>query len=445
MKKITSIVISICLMLSAITFGIVFSSADSGAVPEQYKGQGKTLTQLSEKWNALEALKCADTFTTVPNYTTAPYAAGELSAATQNYATAYLNFARYLADVPTINLSAEGAKIAQAGALVNRVNDDLSHDPPKPAGMDQTLYNDGLAGAGTSNMAWGYSSLHDAIGGWLNDTDMYNIEELGHRTNFLSPALPYTGFGKADKYYAGIALPLDKPADRSKFFSDLSNFRGAVMSPAPGYFPIQALPNGYYGGAAWSIQFDNTYNLGASNIAVTVNNRTKNEIINLTESDQNVNGKYLSKSVAYASSLGVISFRVSSAALVVGDEYTITVSGIKDHADITYDVKIIDMANLPSEESSEESTESSEASQDESSEPEEPIIPTMKGDTDGNNEITTADALLALRIIAGNTSASAEQLWAMRVEADDTAPPTTRDVLLILKKSLGLIDAFPCE
>ena len=443
MKKITSVVISVCLMLSAIAFGIVFSSADSGAVPEQYKEQGKTLTALTEKWNALKALKCADTYTTDPNYTTVPYAAGELSADTQNYATAYLNFARYLANVPIINLNAEGARIAQAGALVNRVNDDLSHTPPKPAGMDQTLYNDGLAGAGTSNMAWGYSSLNDAIGGWLNDTDMYNIEELGHRTNFLSPALPYTGFGKADKYYAGIALPLDKSADRSKFFSDLSNFRGTVMCPAPGYFPIQALPNGYYGGAAWSIQFDNTYNLGASNIAVTVNNRTKNEIISLTESDQNVNGKYLSKSAAYASSLGVISFRVSSAALVVGDEYTITVSGIKDHADITYDVKIIDMENLPSP--SEESSESSETSQDESSESEEPIIPTMKGDTDGNNEITTADALLALRIIAGNASASTEQLWAMRVEADDTAPPTTNDVLLILKKSLGLIDDFPCE
>jgi len=415
MKKITSIVLSICLILSAVTFGVVFSSADSGN-PEQYKGQGKTLTELSEKWSAVTALKCDDTFTSNPNYTTAPYSAGELSTASQNYATAYLNFARYLADVPTINLNAEGAKLAQAAAVVNRVNNALSHTPSKPAGMGQALYDDGFEGAGITNIGWGYSSIYDAIGrGWLNDTDSSNIAKLGHRTNFLSPALPYTGFGKADKYYAGMALCLDNPTDRNKFFNDLNNFRGTIMYPAPGYFPIQALPNGSSGGAAWSIQFDRTYDLNNSNIVVKVNNRTTGEVTTLTESDQNVNGKYLSKPLVnqYSSSLGMISFRVSTAALKDGDEYTITVSGIKDCANIEYDVCIVDMNNLP-----------------------------IKGDVDADGKITATDALLALQIVTGKASASEKQLWAARVEADDAAAPTSTDALIILKKALGLIDNF---
>ena len=454
MKKTTSIVISICLILSATAFGIVSSSAVSEyrVSSEKYKSQGKSTTELAAAWKTVTDLESADTFVTEPNYETVPYSAGELSYATQDYATSYLNFARYLAGVPSVKWNAKAAKIAQAAAVVNKVNGNLSHEPAKPAGMDQTLYEDGLLGSKKSNISSGRSTLYATIGqGWLNDSDASNIAKLGHRRNFLSPSLPETGFGRAGNHYAGVALGVDN----SDYMWELNAFRGTVMYPAPGYFPIQALPNTLAGvGAAWSIHFDRTYSSDKSNFVVTVNNRTKGIITTLTESDKNVNGKYLSKpetdladiETRANSSLGMISFRVSNDALVVGDEYTITVTGIKDRngnakANITYDVCIVDVNNLPTGDVS----EPDESSEEESSEPEEPIIPTIKGDTDGDDKITTADALLALRIITGNASASDEQLWAIRVGADDDALPSAVDILLILKKALGLITDFPCE
>ena len=455
MKKITSIVLSVCLILSAVTFGIVFSSADSGTIPEQYKGQGKTLTELSSKWNAVKALEVPDEFTTPPNYTTAPYAAGALKSASQDYATAYLNFARYLAGVPAVSWNANGAKLAQAASVVNKLNGSLSHGPSRPANISDALFEDGYVGSAKTNISFGRSTLHATIGqGWLNDSDASNIASLGHRANFLSPTLPFAGFGRADNFYAGMALggenvnPNDgrgKPYGlTNNFMWDLNDYRGTVMYPAPGYFPIQALPNAAHG-AAWSIQFDRTYSMNNSNFVVTVNNKTKNEITTLTESDTNKDGKYLSKphkdlaSITNSanSSLGMISFRTSNALLVVGDEYTITVSGIKDRngvamANITYDVKIIDMDNLPKEE------ESSEPSQ-----PEPPLEPEFKGDVDADGTVSVADALLALRIITGDASVSEKQLWAADVGTTDGATPTSADVLLILKKALGIIHKFP--
>jgi len=451
MKKITSIVLSICLIFSAVTFGIIFSSA-AGSVPEQYKGQGKTLTELSAKWNAVKALKCDDTFTTQPNYTTAPYAAGSLSPASQDYATAYLNFARYLANVPAVSWNANGAKLAQAASVVNKANGNnyLEHEPAKPAGMGDALYEDGFVGAKKSNISYGRATLHDTIGqGWLNDSDSSNIARLGHRANFLSPSLPLAGFGRAGTHYAGMALGGENCASgdgRAKpyglnndYMWALNDYRGTVMYPAPGYFPIQALPNGGAGGAAWSIQFDRTYSMDKSNFVVTVNNRTKNETTTLTESDTNKNGKYLSKphkdlatiTNNANSSLGMISFRTSNAPLVVGDEYTITITGIKnrDNASLptmTYDVKIIDMDNLPSE----------------PSQPEPPIEPTIKGDVDADGKVSVSDALLALRIITGDATASEKQLWAADVSVGGGVTPTATDALLILKKALGLISDF---
>jgi len=430
MKKVISLALTLCLTFSVAFFCSMPSTADSG----KHKGQGKSLAELSSAWLAVKLLEVPDTFVTEPNYTTAPYAAGELSPATQDYATAYLNFARYLAGVKSVKWTTEGAKYAQAAAVLNRSKGStyLSHSPGQPDGMDQDLYVAGLRGSAWSNLSRGYSSIYDAIGtGWLNDSSESNISNVGHRCNFLSPTLPSAGFGRADKHYAGISLDVEFNND---FMWELNKYRGTVMYPAPGYFPIQALPNGSNGGAAWSIQFDRTYSMDNSDFIVTVNNRTKDEITTLTESDQDKVGKYLNKphndikdlKYSASTSLGMISFRVSPAALQVGDEYTITVSGIKNRdnealPNITYDVCLVDMNNLP------------------------PLTPNMKGDVDADDEINASDAVLALRIITGNASATEKQLWAARVEADDTAAPTVTDALLILKKSLGLLNKFPAE
>ena len=360
MKRFTSFALILCLVLSLFAFGTV-SAAD-----EKYKGQGKSLTELSAAWETVTDLEVADFFTTTPNFTTAPYAAGVLSNASQKYATAYLNFARYLAGVPAVSLNTTYSSLAAAAAVVNRANGStsLSHSPAQPAGMSTALYDTGFTGAAKCNLSYGRLTLYDSIGkGWLNDSDASNIGKLGHRVNFLSPTLPGAGWGKADTHYAGMALGGTSNGGAAfgltnDYMWDLNDWRGIIQYPAPGYFPIQALPNNGSVGPAWSIQFDRTYSMNNSNFTVTVNNRTQGVTTNLTEADTNVSGKYLSKPNAdiapgsASSSLGMISFRVSSAPLVVGDEYTITVSGIKNNSNaslpnIVYDVQIVDMNNLP--------------------------------------------------------------------------------------------------
>ena len=55
----------------------------------------------------------------------------------------------------------------------------------------------------------------------------------------------------------------------------------------------------------------------------------------------------------------------------------------------------------------------------------------MKGDVDGDGEITTNDALMTLRIASGNVEGTEKQLAAAKVDGDDEV--TTNDALRILR------------
>lgn len=138
------------------------------------------------------------------NYSTkAPYAPGDVSSADRQQALNALNFCRYIAGLPAdVGLKASYNEGTQIGCLVNAANDTLTHAPSKPAGMSDEMFKKQLNGE--SNIHWGYGYADDSIAShildFVNDSDSYNISEVGHRMWCLDPLMKYTGFGRVGYY-----------------------------------------------------------------------------------------------------------------------------------------------------------------------------------------------------------------------------------------------------
>lgn len=142
-----------------------------------------------------------------PNYQTAPYSPGKLSDDTLQKALNALNVMRFIAGIDEVELDDSYNECAQAGTLVNAVNNDLDHNPPQPSGMSDELYKLGLKGTSSGNIGMGHFSLcDDIIHGWMSDESDSNISRLGHRRWCLNPSMKKTGFGNVKNYYCMYAF-----------------------------------------------------------------------------------------------------------------------------------------------------------------------------------------------------------------------------------------------
>lgn len=139
---------------------------------------------------------------------TAPYDAGRLSEKTIEASLNALNFLRFTAGIDAdVKINEQYQLQAQAGALVNAVNGEMTHKPKKPADMEESLYQLGYTGCSSSNIAWGFSDFVDALfRGWMNDCDKKNIDRVGHRRWILNPPMKETGFGMVEDHQAMYAF-----------------------------------------------------------------------------------------------------------------------------------------------------------------------------------------------------------------------------------------------
>ena len=159
-----------------------------------------------------------------------------------------LNAYRFLAGLPdNVVLDSEYTRYCQAGALVNYVNDQLSHYPSQPSDMSQELYQTGAAGCSHSNIAWSSRSgvnLISMTNLWMGDSDTYNIQALGHRRWLLNPKMGKTGFGSvcgSNGTYSQV-YAID--------FSGSSSVDTVV-------WPAQQMPTSYFSASlAWNISSD---------------------------------------------------------------------------------------------------------------------------------------------------------------------------------------------
>lgn len=177
-----------------------------------------------------------------------PYAAGALSDEEFTCALNTVKTIRYIAGLSDdVYLSDEYNSLAQASSLVNYVNNELTHTPAAPSGMDKSLADKGIEGSKKSNIAWtswqNNTLKWTIISGWMDDSDNNNLAVLGHRRWILNPSMGMTGFGSVTgsrgTYNAMYAH------DKSNTSADVS---GAVCWPAAN------TPLSYFGSdAPWSI------------------------------------------------------------------------------------------------------------------------------------------------------------------------------------------------
>ena len=166
-----------------------------------------------------------------------PYAPGLVKAEVLQAGADRLTALRRLAGLPAVTLDSSYTSMAQAAALVNAANNQMSHSPSRPAGMDESLYQLGSKGASSSNI-WYSNGSRPANGIVANSVDIYmkdngasNISRLGHRRWQLNPAMGKVGFGLASN---GSTYHLAEYVfDRSGASCDYD----FISWPASGYFP----------------------------------------------------------------------------------------------------------------------------------------------------------------------------------------------------------------
>lgn len=154
--------------------------------------------------------------------------AGDPLAPEREKALRRLQAYRCLCRVPHegMTLVPEWNELCDAAAEVCSRNGELSHEPPKPSGMDEARYQQGYLGASRSNLSGG--SMVHSVDNYMDDSDRSNIDRIGHRRWCLNPGMRKTAFGWHDNYTAMWSM------DSS---GSLPRGIDAVLYPPAGWVP----------------------------------------------------------------------------------------------------------------------------------------------------------------------------------------------------------------
>ena len=193
---------------------------------------------------------------------TAPYESGALSADTLDSAATIVRQIRFIAGLPyEMSLNDEYNRLSQSAALVNYLNDELSHEPSQPNNMADELFDQAYKGAFNSNIAFDNNqkkTLNETlIDSWMADKDSENISQLENRSKILNPSMEQIGFG---------AVTGSKGIYSAMYTTDRSGETENISGIA---WPAQNMPIEYFGNDyPWSVSTDEI--LKASEIRVTL-------------------------------------------------------------------------------------------------------------------------------------------------------------------------------
>ena len=264
------------------------------------------------------------------------YSAGKLSDETLDSAVKMLNCVRYIAGI-TYNVKVTDSynSLAQTATLVNYVNNRLSHYPAKPADMDESLYELGVEGASSSNIAWtswkGCSMNWTIVDSWMEDGDDYNIDRVGHRRWLINPKMKYTGFG---------AVSGNRGTYSAVYAFDTKNSKAAEYGVA---WPAQNMPVEYFGaGFPWSVSMGSTVDI--SSIKVKLTRESDNKTWNFSSSE--ADGYFNVNNDGYGQK-GCIIFRPDTDEdYEAGDVYNVSITGLGDGKDVSYSVNFFELGKI---------------------------------------------------------------------------------------------------
>ena len=137
---------------------------------------------------------------------------------------------RALCGVPyeTLSLVPAWNALCDAASEVCKLNGQISHTPPKPAGFDDARFRQACEGASHSNLSQG-TDLAGSVDSYFNDSDDSNIARIGHRRWCLNPLMGKTGFGCDGVFSAMWSMDESGKGPRGL---------DAVLYPPPGWCPV---------------------------------------------------------------------------------------------------------------------------------------------------------------------------------------------------------------
>ena len=315
------------LTVTSMNMQSVNAAEDSGAVGLNvaYHSQQEIL----DRMNSDAAVTSASlTFAAVPS-TAQPYAAGSLSSETLDGAITMLNQIRFIAGLQdNVTLDDSYNQMVQAASLVNYVNNELTHFPEQPAGMEDSLYQQGKKGAAESNIAWASwatQTFKDSlINGWMADYDNSNVERLGHRRWCLNPQMGKTGFG---------AVAGDNGTYSAMYSFDVSNSGAAQTGVA---WPAQNMPMEYFDDAyPWSLSVGSE--VDKNNVSVTLTKVSDGSTWKF--SSGSADGYFNVDNGGYGQ-VGCIIFRPDNVHYSAGDSFRVSIEGLG--APLSYTVNFFD-------------------------------------------------------------------------------------------------------
>ena len=287
---------------------------------------GEELARIKEINKMLSdiAPKAKSTYISEANITT--QSLGKLTQPFLDDGLAYINFARYMAGLPTVALSDEFNNFAQHGAYVLLATGQFTHYPTNTVNLPDSIFSAGRAACETSNLGLRISSLYDFNRACMDDSDSSNISNLGHRRWLLCPEIGYIGMG----FIRDIAI--------TYIFDDSNDFTDwdTINWPPAGVFPKSE----FYAHTAWSVSLGENYKAGSST-QVKITRQGDGATWTLSNNSVKTGREYFNiESTNYGRSGSCIIFRPDIDEYKSAEEYKVTITGLTGKSkEISYTVK----------------------------------------------------------------------------------------------------------
>lgn len=279
--------------------------------------------------------------------------AGKLSQETQQKALDYFNAMRYIAGLDPVTTNDSVHEIAQCSAYVNYLRGEMSHTIGDSESVVSQLSTDLLEKARTGSRHGNldellatyeteYMKLVDSVYDWFDDSDGFNISDVGHRRWCLDPYLSEVGFGRA----AGKApegAGYDNEMDSTMYYQT----QKTSASQSSIAWPAQNMPVGYfYSGEAWSYLSTNALSDDGVTVDLTLKEskmQTPGKTWHMTKGSSSDGDVYTSYYIDAGYILGhtdAVVFVPNGIQVRAGDVYNVKISGIGK--DVNYNVSFFD-------------------------------------------------------------------------------------------------------
>jgi hypothetical protein len=293
----------------------------------------RTAQEITVMWKKLmyPSVDINNPFLTEPSSST-PYAQGSLKTNYIQDGVDAVNFYRFISGLPyDVTTTDELNDQAQYGSvLLASEGVVFGHTPDQPTDMPTDFYRKGYASTSSANIygSTGYDDhiVAHSIEAYMEDSDTYNLDRVGHRRWILNPPLKQVGLGlaKSADNWSYSALQI---FDNSR--TENINYH-YIPYPAQGAFPIEIFKSFY----AWSVSINpREYEKPSlKEVSVSLKRLNDNKTWSLNSNNNNVteSDAYFNVENSNMGTGSAIIFRPDGIdEYRAGDRFEVTINGLK--------------------------------------------------------------------------------------------------------------------